>query len=81
MKNLVRRWWFWVIVVVITAVVVVHIYLAVWVRDYVNRKLSEIPDYHAHVGAVTLHLWRGAYQIHEIKIEKVSGRYPRVQVV
>jgi hypothetical protein len=54
----------------------VHTYLAVWVRDYVNRKLSEIPGYRAHVAAVTLHLWRGAYQIHNIDIRKTSGEVP-----
>ena len=76
MRKLLRRWWFWTIVVIATAVVVVHLYLAIWVRDYVNRKLSEIPDYRAHVQAVTIHLWRGAYQIHNIKIEKISGHVP-----
>src|ERR1051326_6457972 len=76
MRRLVNRWWFWLLVVVIAAIVVVHAYLAIWVRDYVNRKLSEISGYRAHVAAVTLHLWRGAYQIHNIKIEKTSGKVP-----
>src|SRR5256885_16553712 len=76
MRPLAKRWWFWVLVVVIAAFVVVHVYLAVWVRDYVNRKLSEIPGYRAHVAAVTLHLWRGAYQSHNIDIVKTSGKGP-----
>jgi uncharacterized protein DUF748 len=76
MKSLIKRWWFWLLVVVVAAIVVVHTYLAIWVRDYVNRKLSEIPGYHAHVAAVTLHLWRGAYQVHNIKIVKTSGKVP-----
>jgi len=76
MKSLAKRWWFWLLIVVIAAVVIVHTYLAVWVRDYVNRKLSEIPGYRAHVAAVTLHLWRGAYQIHNIEIVKTSGAVP-----
>jgi uncharacterized protein DUF748 len=76
MKKIVRRWWFWALVVIAAAAVIVHLYLAIWIRDYVNRKLSEIPDYRAHVDAVTLHLWRGAYQIHRIKIEKVSHHVP-----
>lgn len=76
MKSLVKRWWFWLLVVVVVVVVVVHTYLALWVRDYVNRKLSEIPGYRAHVAAVTLHLWRGAYQIHNIDIKKTSGKVP-----
>ena len=32
-----------------------HVYLAIWVRAYVNRKLSEIPGYRAQAQAVTLH--------------------------
>jgi len=75
-KSLAKRWWIWTIVVLAAALIVVHTYLAIWVRDYVNRKLSEIPGYRAHVQAVTLHLWRGAYQIHNIDIKKTSGEVP-----
>src|SRR5947209_15861176 len=74
MKSLAKRWWFWLIVVIAAVFLVVHTYLAIWVRDYVNRKLSEIPGYRAHAAAVTLHLWRGAYQIHDIEIKKTSGK-------
>ncbi len=76
MRAVARHWWFWLIMVIAAAIVIVHIYLAVWVRDYVNRKLSEIPGYRAHVAAVTLHLWRGGYQIHNIDIKKTSGKVP-----
>jgi hypothetical protein len=76
MRKLVKRWWFWLVVIILTAFVVVHTYLAIWVRDYVNRKLSEIRGYRAHVAAVTLHLWRGAYQIHYLGIKKTSGEVP-----
>lgn len=76
MKSLAKRWWFWVLVVLATAFIVAHMYLAIWVRDYVNRKLSEIRGYRAHVAAVTLHLWRGAYQVHNIDIKKTSGKVP-----
>jgi hypothetical protein len=76
MKAAWKRPWVWVLVVIATVVLVVHLYLAIWVRDYVNRKLSEIEGYRGHVDAVTLHLWRGAYQIHHVKIEKVEGHVP-----
>src|SRR5216110_3925480 len=76
MKFVAKRWWFWLLIVIAVAFVIVHAYLALWVRDYVNRKLSEIPGYRAHVAAVTLHLWRGAYQIHNIDIKKTSGKVP-----
>src|SRR5437667_12800432 len=76
MKSLAKRWWFWLIIVLAAALIVVHTYLALWVRDYVNRKLSEIPGYRAHVQTVPLHLWRGAYQIHNIDIKKTNGKVP-----
>src|SRR6266480_7095904 len=76
MRAALRYWWLWLIVVIAVLLVVAHALLPFWVRDYVNRKLSEIPGYRARVAAVTLHLWRGAYQIHNIKIEKTSGHVP-----
>src|SRR5438552_19105433 len=76
MRAALRYWWLWLIVGIAVLLVVAHALLPFWVRDYVNRKLSEIPGYRAHVAAVTLHLWRGAYQIHNIKVEKTSGKVP-----
>jgi hypothetical protein len=75
-KPILRRWWFWTLAVIVVAAVVVHMMLAIWVRDYVNRKLSEMDEYRGHVDAVTLHLWRGAYAIHNVKIEKTTGHVP-----
>jgi len=74
--QIVRYWWVWLIIILVALLIVAHALLPFWVRDYVNRKLSEIPGYRAHVAAVTLHLWRGAYQIHNIKIEKTTGKVP-----
>src|SRR5438045_9459194 len=76
MKSLTKRWWFWLLIVIAAAFVIVHTYLAIWVREYVNRKRSEIPATPAILAAVTLHLWRGAYQIHNIDIKKTSGKVP-----
>ena len=75
-KKFWRRWWFWTLAVVFAIVLVVHFMLAIWVRDYVNGKLSEIEGYRGHVAAVTLHLWRGAYEIHKIEITKTDGDVP-----
>lgn len=76
MRRLLHHWWLWVIVTIVILLVIVHALLPFWVADYVNRKLSEIEGYRGRVGAVTLHLWRGAYQIHNVKIEKTSGAVP-----
>src|SRR5437762_2544259 len=67
---------FYVGLFILIMLVIVRALLPFWVRDYVNRKLSEIPDYRGHVQAVTLHLWRGAYQIHNVEIVKTTGHVP-----
>ena len=46
------------------------------VRDYVNRTLTRSPVYAGRLGAVQLHLWRGAYSIQDIRISKITGSIP-----
>src|SRR5437763_5912575 len=70
------RWPFYIGLFLLIVLVIVRALLPFWVRDYVNRKLSEMPEYRGHVTAVTLHLWRGAYQVHDVKIEKTTGHVP-----
>lgn len=67
---------FWILLVLVVALVVVRLMLSIWVRDYVNRKLSELHGYRGHVDDVGLALWRGAYKIYDIKIVKTSGDVP-----
>lgn len=44
------------------------------IENSVNRRLAQIPGYTGHVGTIYLHLWRGAYSIHDIEIKKKNGR-------
>jgi hypothetical protein len=67
---------FWFLIVIAAALVVVRAMLPLWVRDYVNRKLSELKDYRGHVEEVDLNLWRGAYKIRTVKVVKTSGDVP-----
>ena len=46
------------------------------VRYYVNRVLDQAIAYKGKIGAVDLHLWRGAYVIHDIRILKATGNVP-----
>ena len=64
------------LVLLVVALVALRVALPGLVRDYVNRKLSEIPDYSARVGDVDIHLWRGAYSIHDTRVVKTSGKIP-----
>jgi uncharacterized protein involved in outer membrane biogenesis len=76
MKAFYRSKLLWVVVVLAVALIVARAMLPGWVRDYVNRKLSEIEGYRGHVTDVDIHLWRGAYSIHGVDIKKTSGNVP-----
>lgn len=51
------------------------------VTTYVNRTLNSLPGYEGHIAEVDIHLWRGAYSIHQVGIDKIditpSGRVQR----
>ncbi len=44
-----------------------------YLRRAINRRLNEIPGYSGHVDDVSVHLWRGAYRLSEIRIVKSNG--------
>ncbi len=75
-KVHVYRLSFYIGLYLLILLVIIRALLPFWVRDYVNRKLSEVPEYRGHVAAVTMHLWRGAYQIHHVEIVKTTGHVP-----
>ncbi|MBN8726924.1 MAG: DUF748 domain-containing protein [Xanthomonadales bacterium] len=70
-----RRLWISLAVVVVV-LVIVRLLLAGWVASYVNSKLDRMGDYHGELDSVSLHLWRGAYSIHDLRIERVDGKLP-----
>ncbi len=41
-----------------------------------NQKLNEIPEYRGHIEDVDLSLWRGAYQIEGVRLDKLNGKIP-----
>ncbi len=45
-------------------------------RKYVNRTLEQSPLYQGKIGAIRVHLWRGAYSIQDIQISKTAGNLP-----
>ncbi len=65
----------WLLVVV---VVLVGARLALpWiVRDVVNARMAEMGDYRGHVADVDLHVWRGAYSLEDLTIDKVGDEVP-----
>jgi hypothetical protein len=45
-----------------------------YVESYVNKKLASLPEYRGKIGHVEIHLWRGAYSIHDVDIVKKNGQ-------
>lgn len=62
--------------VLIVLFVVARLFLPTFIRDYVNRTLDRNVQYEGRIGDVQVHLWRGAYSIHDIKISKRTGMVP-----
>src|ERR1700733_2793120 len=60
------------------AAVLVTLYLTLpfMIRKYVLHTLNLIPGYRCEVGHISLNIFRGAYQINQIKVEKTGRRIP-----
>lgn len=50
-----------------------RIYLPYWLKDYVNRTLDSIDGYSGSVADIDINLYRGAYVIHDMVIDKTKG--------
>src|SRR6266576_2454150 len=46
------------------------------VRWYVNRTLDRSLIYQGKIGDIDIHLWRGAYSIHDVRLVKMTGNVP-----
>src|SRR5687767_6065845 len=46
------------------------------VKRYVNHKLQQLPGYGGSIGDVDIHLYRGAYSIHDVDIVKKTNNVP-----
>lgn len=65
-------------ILVILAVLLIALRLALpfLVKWYVNKTLDEMPEYDGEIGDVDMKLWRGAYEIENIRIVKTTGDVP-----
>jgi hypothetical protein len=72
-----HRFWRCLGLIVLGLVLVLAIGRAVrpWaVRHYVNRTLDRNLLYCGKIAEVQIHLWRGAYSIHDIQVSKILKR-------
>ncbi len=76
-----RKRWGWrifafILLLLVLAACVGRAILPSVLRDYVNRTLDRNPLYSGKIGPVQVHLWRGAYSIHNVRISKSNGNVP-----
>jgi len=71
-----------VLVIVILSILVVRIALPGMVKNYVNKKLNELPGYNGHVDDIDIALLRGAYVIKGLELRKKTdpAKYPFLQI-
>ena len=62
--------------ILLVAIIVVRVYMDTWVLNYVNRTLNNIQGYEGSVDAISIHLYRGAYEIKGLKLYKKNGNIP-----
>jgi hypothetical protein len=65
-----------VILVVVAVLLGIRVALPIVITNYANRLLNSVEAIEGHIGDVDLHLWRGAYTVHDIEINQVSGGKP-----
>lgn len=60
--------------ILLLLLVAFRIYLPTLVKDYVNKTLTEIPGYYGQVEAIEIALFRGAYVIDGLYLDKVNAK-------
>ena len=67
-----------IIAILILTIIVLRIALPGIVKNYVNKKLNELPGYTGHVDDINIHLIRGAYTIEGLVLKKKTDpvKYP-----
>lgn len=76
-----RRWYrppylFYWLGGIVLLLIVLRLLLPFGLRHFVNHQLNKSHDYSGRIGAVTVHLWRGAYRVHDVHIFKSNGKVP-----
>ncbi|MGE0754075.1 MAG: DUF748 domain-containing protein [Alphaproteobacteria bacterium] len=71
-----RKYYIGVAVLLVLSLIYARLYLNVWALDYVNRTLQAIPGHIGSVADLDIHLYRGAYTIHQLQVRKLKSGIP-----
>ena len=68
---------FWITLGIIAALLVILNFLLEPIAlRYVNKALDNLEGYKGEVKDIDIHLWRGAYRIDSLRLDKVDGEFP-----
>lgn len=67
---------YWILLAVVVLLIGVRLVLPTVVKNYVNKTLAGLEGYTGSVHDIDLHLYRGAYTIDSLTIEKLEGDNP-----
>ena len=70
--------WYIIVAILVLVVIIVRFALPGIVKNYVNKKLNDLPGYTGHVDDIDIHLIRGAYVIEGLHLKKKTDpeKYP-----
>jgi len=60
-------------IIILVLLIAARIYLPYWLKDHVNRVLADIPGYYGQVEDIDISLYRGAYEIKGLYLNKVNA--------
>lgn len=72
-KRFYQRKGFIALAVLVVLLLAFRIYLPTLVKNYVNKVLSDLPGYYGHVEDIDIALYRGAYVINGLYLNKVES--------
>jgi hypothetical protein len=70
--------WYIIVAIIVLVIIVVRLALPGIFKNYVNKKINELPGYTGHVNDIDIHLIRGAYVIKDLLLKKKTdpAKYP-----
>lgn len=62
--------------ILLVLVIALQLLLEPLVLRFANKKLDDMPGYKGHIEDVDISLWRGAYTIEGVRLQKIEGNVP-----
>lgn len=72
-KKIYKRKGFIIVLSLVILLIAFRLYLPTLVKNYANKVLSDIPGYQGHVEDIDLAIYRGAYVINRLYLNKVKA--------